>query len=189
LIRLTSSGSLDTSFGSGGHIIQDWGGNEAAYALARLLTGQLIVAGAADGDFLLARYNLNGSLDNAFGANGVSTMDFGSTDTAFAVALRADGTLAVAGCGVSALGLPIRFEVAQFKPDGTPDTEFSGDGKVVTAFGDSGNCARGVGFTPNSRIVAGGYAEANTDLNFALAQYVTTAPTLSARAYLPIIVK
>jgi hypothetical protein len=87
--------------------------------------------------------------------------------------------------GLSPLGLPLQFEVAQFKPNGLPDTAFSGDGKVVTSFGDTAKCARGVSFTPDNRIVASGYAEANNDINFALAQYVTTIPEYSV--FLPVI--
>lgn len=191
LVRLTDSGALDLSFGSGGRVVQDLGGDEAAYALTRLANGQLIVAGETSADFLLARYNSSGSLDTTFGTDGVSTLDFGGVvDAAYAVAIRADGTIAAAGCGATLLGVPFQFEVAQFRPDGTPDTAFSGDGKVVTSFGDTGKCARGVGFTPDNRIIAGGYAEANSDLNFALAQYLTTAPAGGLyRAYLPAVVR
>jgi uncharacterized delta-60 repeat protein len=190
LVRLTENGSLDVSFGSGGRVAKDLGGSEAGYALARLANGQLIVAGTTGSDFLLARYNSNGSLDTAFGANGVSTLDFGVVDTAYAIAIDANGAIAAAGCGLSALGLPIQFEVAQLRPDGAPDTTFSGDGKVVTTFGDAVKCARGVGFTSNNGIVAGGYAEANNDVNFALAQYLTPASESGLRrVYLPAVMK
>jgi uncharacterized delta-60 repeat protein len=140
---------------------------------------------------LFARYNSNGSLDTAFGTNGVSTLDFGGVaEIAYAVAIHADGAIAAAGCGLSPLGLPTQFEVAQLQPDGAPDTAFSGDGQVVTTFGDVVKCARGVGFTSNNGIVAGGYAEANNDVNFALAQYLTPVSEGGLhRVYLPTIMK
>jgi uncharacterized delta-60 repeat protein len=187
LVRLTASGLLDASFGSGGRVVTDLGGSETAHALSRTAHGQLIVAGTNGIDFLLARYNSNGGLDTTFGTNGLTTLDFGAVDSAYDVAIRADGIIAVAGCGLSALGSSFQFEVAQFTANGMPDTAFSGDGKVLTSFGDIGKCAHGVSFTPNNRIVVGGYAEANNDINFALAQYVTTTPEHTV--YLPAVVK
>jgi uncharacterized delta-60 repeat protein len=187
LVRLTSNGLLDATFGSGGRVIQDLGDFEEADALSQAANGQLIVAGSTDTDLLLARYNTNGSLDTTFGTNGITTLDFGAVDIAFDVAVRGDGVIATAGCGLSPLGLPFQFEVAQFKPNGMPDIEFSGDGKVITSFGDTAKCARSVSFTPNNRIIAGGYAQANNDPNFALAQFVTTTPKYSV--FLPAVIK
>jgi Domain of unknown function (DUF5122) beta-propeller len=50
----------------------------------------------ADGDFALARYNVNGALDAQFGSGGKITMDFGGDDRAFALTVQADGKIVAA---------------------------------------------------------------------------------------------
>ena len=64
-------------------------------------------SGAGDGDFALARYNTNGSLDTSFSGDGKQTTDFGGfgdppsrVDFANAVALQADGKIVAVGAGL-----------------------------------------------------------------------------------------
>src|SRR5206468_3314675 len=80
--RYTADGSLDTTFGSGGHVISDLtGSGERVDALAVQPDDKILVAGTGPGgaaDWLVARYNADGSLDNTFGVNGVVTMDWGA---------------------------------------------------------------------------------------------------------------
>ena len=98
--RLLSFGNLDPSFGSGGKVISDFnGGVNSGYAMA-VSGGKTLVAGALDGDFVVARYNANGSLDTTFGPahTGFVTVDFGSdADEAYAIAVGSDGKIVLAG--------------------------------------------------------------------------------------------
>ncbi|MBI4770572.1 MAG: hypothetical protein HY784_09250 [Chloroflexi bacterium] len=59
--------------------------------------GKIVVAGQSDGDFALARYNANGSLDTTFSTDGKVTTAIGSYDTGNALALQPDGKIVVAG--------------------------------------------------------------------------------------------
>ena len=66
--------------------------------------GKVIVAGisfagisAEGGDFAVARYNTNGTLDTSFGVGGKVTTDFGLTETASSVVVQSDGKIIVAG--------------------------------------------------------------------------------------------
>ena len=98
LARYNPDGSLDTSFGSGGKVTTDFGGFDAASAVAIQPDGKIIAAGrSGSGDFALARYNPDGSLDSSFGSGGKVTTDFGGFDSAFGVALQADGKIVAAG--------------------------------------------------------------------------------------------
>jgi uncharacterized delta-60 repeat protein len=81
-------GDLDTTFGSGGIVITDFGGYDYATALALQSDGKIVAAGDAwsqvDGgpsNFALARYNSDGSLDTTFGNGGkvTSLLSFGAT--------------------------------------------------------------------------------------------------------------
>jgi len=69
LARYLSDGSLDSTFGAGGRVVTDFGGNDGAGTLVLQPDGKLVAAGAAGpggiADFALARY-LSPPLVNAF---------------------------------------------------------------------------------------------------------------------------
>ena len=72
LARYNTDGSLDSTFGTDGKVTTNFG--ELSFgAKAIAIDGQdrIIVAGSSDGDFALARYNTDGSLDATFGTNGI----------------------------------------------------------------------------------------------------------------------
>src|SRR2546421_6378345 len=98
-----AAGNLDPTFGTGGKVTTDFGGNEVAYAMALQSDGKIVVAGLPT----LARYNTNGRLDTSFGAGGKVT-DFQAT----AVAIQLDGKLVVGGSDL----------VARYNTNGTLDT-------------------------------------------------------------------
>ena len=102
------------------------------------------------GDFALARYNPNGSLDTSFSGDGKQTTDFGANG----VALQPDGKIVAAGVGGAGYD---QFALARFNPNGSLDTSFSGDGKERTDFGGSyGQGANAVALQGNGKIVAAG---------------------------------
>jgi uncharacterized delta-60 repeat protein len=125
LARYNSDGSLDTSFGIGGKVTTAFLDASFAFAQANALiiqsNGKIIAAGAAlnpgtFGDFALARYNSDGSLDASFGVGGKVTTDFfGFGDQIFAAALQGDGKIIVAG---SATGVNLDFTLARYDGDG-----------------------------------------------------------------------
>src|SRR5262249_2718321 len=62
VVRHNSDGSLDTSFGSGGVVITNFGVSSNAFAGAIQPDGKIVAAGVAgQGLFALARYNPDGS--------------------------------------------------------------------------------------------------------------------------------
>ena len=117
--------------------------------------GKIVAVGGAGGDFALARYNPNGSLDTSFSGDGKQRTDFGGGfDVATGVALQADGKIvAVGGAGGGATGND--FALARYNPNGSLDTSFSGDGKRRTDFGGS-DVATAVALQGDGKIVAVG---------------------------------
>src|SRR5262245_34666415 len=82
LARYGSDGTLDTTSGSDGKVVTNFGEVSAhADSVAVQPDGKIVVAGYAniDGgeDFALVRYNSNGSLDTSFGSGGKVVTDFG----------------------------------------------------------------------------------------------------------------
>src|SRR5438094_959933 len=165
LARYNSNGSLDPSFGTGGRVLTDFGGDDEARALALQDDGKIVVAGGAGGmfvaagfsaagggqDFALARYNSDGGLDLSFGTGGRVLTDFGGDDEAAALALQADGKIVVAG--FSDAGGFALAALARYNPNGAVDASFGSGRQVLAALG----VARALALEAAGRVgVAGG---------------------------------
>ena len=79
LIRLNGDGSLDTSFGNGGSVIQPLGAFDDTPTIRLQNDGKIVLAGTSDQHFGLMRLDADGSLDTTFGD---ATQDV-ALDTAF----------------------------------------------------------------------------------------------------------
>lgn len=96
-----AEGDLDLTFGTGGRVITDFAYASLIRDIAIQKDGKLIAAGIAAFDFVLARYNSDGSLDGRFGTEGKTTTEFfGSLDLINGVAIAKDGAIVVAGVSV-----------------------------------------------------------------------------------------
>lgn len=160
IARYNSDGSLDTSFGFLGKVTTNLGFNEGAKGVAIQTDGKIVVAGAGPRpstryDFILARYNTDGSLDSSFGSGGVVTTDFfRGDDIARAIAIQSDGKIVIAGEG-SVFGTGLDFAVVRFNTDGSLDSTFGTWGKVTSDFlGD--DRAYDVAIQQDGKIVVGG---------------------------------
>jgi uncharacterized delta-60 repeat protein len=169
-----AAGDLDPTFSGDGRQVSDFGaGPSAASDAVRQADGKIVAVGAADGNFLVARYNLNGSLDTSFSGDGRAQTDFMGFDGATDVALQGNGKIVALGFSTDNNGTA-RFALARYNPNGSLDTSFSGDGKqttVVGSFGEAG--ATGVAIQGDSKIVVVGNTNAGGShtSQFALARY------------------
>ena len=108
LAQYNADGTLDTGFGDGGKVIEDFGFSAGNYSLVRTPDGKLATAGyVSQADFALVLYNPDGtritSLSDGgmFGDKGLIKTEFGAyRDEAYAIALQPDGKLIVAGTAV-----------------------------------------------------------------------------------------
>ncbi len=130
-------GDLDPTFGSGGKLID---GTSYAYDVAVQSDGKIVVVGgylSSQGlrltDFVVARYNQDGSPDVTFGlGTGKVITDFGGEEAAWGIVIQPDGKIVASG--VSATEGAASFFVARYNPDGSFDPGFGGGtGKVLTA--------------------------------------------------------
>jgi len=163
--RYNTDGSLDATFGTGGLVITDFGGSVFGRAVVLQKDGKIVVAGNSDGDFAVARYNADGSLDTAFGTEGLVTTDFGGDDQGTGVAIQKDGKIVVAGFTDN------DFAIARYNTDGSLDITFNPTGSlpgtVITDFGGNDQGA-GVAIQKDGKIVVSG----GSDNDFAVARYV-----------------
>ncbi|MBN9522042.1 tandem-95 repeat protein [bacterium] len=174
LARYNANGSLDTTFGSQGSVVTDISGQkDLARAVVVQPDGKIVVAGTGGTgpgfDWILARYNANGTLDTTFGTGGKVVIDqAGSYNELWDVALDVSGKVVVSGNkdGV--------FAIARLNTNGTLDGSFGGGaGFVTTTFGSVlGGRAFGVAIQPDGMIVAAGtLGGGNQTSSYAVARY------------------
>lgn len=160
-------GLLDKTFGNAGIVSTNFEAPDIALGLALQPDGKIIAVGGSElggtGDFALARYNVDGSLDTSFGTAGKVTTAFsGGVDTAFAVALQSDGKIVVAG-GTDINGTG-DIAIARYNYNGSLDTTFNAAGPtpgVITLSLTAGvDQAHGVAIQNNGAIVLVGGTDA-----------------------------
>ena len=176
LIRYEPSGVLDGSFGIGGVVVTDLGGDEAADALVQQADGKLLVAGQTGQRALVARYDDTGVLDATFGSGGIQTISFGlERDFAQAVVMQADGKILVAGYtlqGTTFEDIRFRFALVRLLQEGGVDAGFSAfAGSAIPGFATS--LAR----EPGGSVIVAGMTSLQPPvpltINFALARVLT----------------
>jgi uncharacterized delta-60 repeat protein len=172
LVRYNADGTPDGSFGNGGILTTDLGDRiDRCMRVAIQRDGKIVAAGyaanfGATNRWMLVRYATNGTLDMTFGANGkVTAMPaHGSLgEIPYALAVQADGKILLGGVQSD------RFVLLRFNTDGTADTTFGVNGKVLTQAGTRYSSCRTIGLQRNGKIVAAGHAESS----FALVRYET----------------
>lgn len=99
LARYTTSGALDTSFGSSGVVntALGSGSSTSAFAMSLQSNGKIVVGGLVDSSFVVARYNTGGGLDTTFGSSGSVTTSLGLSSEINALAIQSDGKIVTAG--------------------------------------------------------------------------------------------
>jgi uncharacterized delta-60 repeat protein len=169
IVRYNANGTLDTSFSGDGKQTTAIGFGSRATGVAIQANGKIIAVGSGGSvpGFALARYNPNGTLDTTFSADGKQTTAFANSDGATGVAIQPDGQIVAVGNGGASPG---DFALARYSPNGTLDTNFSGDGKQTTDFGGT-DAATGVAAQGNGKIVAVGRTATFSETDFALARY------------------
>src|SRR5262249_6260820 len=99
--RLVPNASpLDPTFGTGGLVRGTFQGfsNTGGTSEVILSNRQVLVAGNADGNQAVARFNADGTLDTTFGQNGIAAFHPGAINSAAnAIAVQADGKILVVG--------------------------------------------------------------------------------------------
>jgi uncharacterized delta-60 repeat protein len=142
-----ANGVLDPTFGTGGKLNFRLGGTTNLAADAALQPdGKIVIVGTAAppgqsagfNDIGIARLNPDGTLDGTFGAGGMVITDFnGNEDGARVVVVLPDGKILVGGHRRTNASNSMNFALVRYNANGSLDTSFDGDGKVVTDFPES----------------------------------------------------
>ena len=172
VMRLLPDGTLDPTFSGDGKVIIP----ETNYLMDVGIQsdGSIILAGSVDGRFGVVRLTEFGQVDVSFSGDGIVADVPGSTH-----ALAIDGMDRIILGGYVTDNLGERdFAVLRYLPDGTLDTSFSTDGKVITPTGPGRDGINDLAIQGDGKIVVVGRIEdvsvvPNRD-DFAVARYTET---------------
>lgn len=132
--RLFAAGDVDTTFGDGGIIREPAPDIIDVDDTLMMSDGKIVIAGDIRSDddeqYLVRRYNTDGTPDTTFGVNGTAAGHLGGlTARIRQIELGPDGTLMAVGFqDEPGDGFPITAFVMRLDADGALDTSFSDDG-------------------------------------------------------------
>jgi uncharacterized delta-60 repeat protein len=161
LVRYTSAGALDSSFGSDGIVTTDLGGSDFALAVALQADGKIVAAGYAGTPsglptFGLVRYDAAGTPDPGFGTGGiVRTTINGYQCNAAVVLIQPDGKI-LAGGNTTTANNDIDFALVRYDTAGVLDPGFGSGGKRTVDFKGINDQITGVALDATHRILAAG---------------------------------
>jgi uncharacterized delta-60 repeat protein len=165
LLRYNLDGSLDEFFGDEGVVTSPFSSNgintaNYTFEIALQNDGKILIAGTSQGestfDFTLFRLNSNGSLDESFGSDGKTLVNYGisNSSTAASVLVQADGKILLGG--TASISNSNEFALARLLPDGSLDSTFDTDGKATYSVGDYDDRALAMALQEDGKIILGG---------------------------------
>jgi uncharacterized delta-60 repeat protein len=145
MVRYLPSGLVDTTFGNNGVVVTDAGGtadNAAGIVLQR--NGKIVLGGNSQkiigsqilGDFIVARYLADGTLDTTFGKGGKTLTDVGSFDQAVGLLENQNGELVLVG------------------GTGATMVAYDANGALLPSFGNGGILSTPLGSSTISEVAA-----------------------------------
>lgn len=166
IIRLNSDGTLDNTFGINGYsaVTFNYQKKCEAYDMAVQADGKIVVVGNAeavtpvgDDDGAIVRLNENGTLDNTFGTGGKITYNLTSYDYLYGVAI--DSNNKIVAVGKNDPGTTAKDSVVlRLNSDGTFDSTFDTDGKLILAISTNVDYLNDVKIQSDGKIVVCGFA-------------------------------
>jgi uncharacterized delta-60 repeat protein len=172
ITRFTTTGQLDTTFGTGGTApLKVAGPNVNAIAVQS--DGKILVASSDIGsEGMVTRLNPDGSTDTSYGILGQA----GSVSPTTAMVLQGDGRAVIAGNLITTLNTAANgFGVIRYNADGSIDVNFGSHGGVATGFPNLTNAQASTTVQQsNGNLVVAGSAFNQVNLSqFALARYTS----------------
>lgn len=177
LVRYTPTGALDTHFGTNGKVVIPIGPTDnKGFSVAVQSDGKILLGGfgssGIDRDFVLVRYNADGTPDAGFGnSRGIVRTALNGADEGVSVTIQPDGQILLAGATAGADG-GYDFAMARYnKSNGSLDTSFGVGGKVVVPMGVGDDYGQNVTVQADGKILVGGDSIRDGHRQFTLARF------------------
>jgi uncharacterized delta-60 repeat protein len=133
-------------------------GKDDLYDLSMLEDGSIIAVGSAGGspgDWVVLSVNPDGTLNPEFNSGEVFQFEVYGNDGGFAITTQDDGKVVLGGTINN--GSNNDFALVRLNADGSFDTSFSDDGKLIKNVQGTYDCLENVGVQADGKILATGY--------------------------------
>ena len=175
IVRLLPDGALDTSFNGTGYKDLSFGTlQDRGTCVALQVDGKILLGGTSGNTaefFTVARLNSNGTLDTGFGNGGKAQISFnGNESFVQSMVVQTDGKIVLGGYTVSGAK---DFALARVNGNGTLDTTFGTNGKVITTLNSSySDLITDLVIEPNGKIIAGGCTSSENNPWMCMVRYL-----------------
>jgi uncharacterized delta-60 repeat protein len=176
IARLLPNGTLDTSFNGTGYRDMSFGTVQDRGTCVSLQADGKILLGGTSGNtgefFTVARLNSNGTLDIGFGNNGKAQISFnGNESFVQSMEVQNDGKIILGGYTVSTTK---DFALVRLNSNGTLDTSFGTNGKVITTLNSSySDLITDLIIEPDGKIIAGGFTSSENNPWMCMVRYLS----------------
>lgn len=159
-IRLNTDGSLDNGFGTNGMVKTDIGIYDSSGSISIQTDGKIVVAGYSGSAGMehasLVRYNIDGSIDNSFGNNGLIITPIANKALKIkSLAIQNDGKILTGG--YSYFNQESDFFVMRYNLNGEIDNGFGLGGIVNIDFSNSVDACTSLEIQNDGKILLAGY--------------------------------
>lgn len=174
IVRYLEDGTLDTSFSNDGKVDIDFeGGNDEARDVLLLPDGNILVAGTAGigggFDFAFILIDTDGKLVSSFGEGGKFTIDFSNTDDRLKRIIMHEDRIYAVGSSIS--NDVEQYAIAAIQADGTLESAFSGDGKLVFDVDAGEDVATAIAVQSDDKLLVAGYTGIGFEKEFCVVRF------------------
>lgn len=163
--RFRADGQPDSTFDGDGVVVtqlEPGSRNDNVNTVAVQPDGKIIAGGNSNNNFVLVRYNVNGSLDASFNGTGIVRTPLPGSSVIYSVVVLSNGKILAGGSSNPAATLS-DFTLARYNPNGSLDLTFDGDGIVTTDINtSSSDILYSLAIQPDGKIAAAG--SSNSDM-------------------------
>lgn len=167
LARFNADGTLDGTFGTGGHVTVPLPVPFAGGRMVLQPDAKILISGSAGSpsDFGLLRLLPTGAPDPTFDGDGFVSSDFGGTEIVRSLALLGDGRIVLAGYRSA------NFALARYLPTGALDTTFGVTG-LATADSGAPEFTAALLAQPNGKLLVLGSTSSPSPADFILTRFL-----------------
>lgn len=168
LMQFKADGTLDSTFGTNGIVIEQYMGNMTnAYHLALQADGKAVVCGNmfvnTDAKTFVARFNTDGTIDNTFDTDGWVVLDHGVSgiEAGVRVVVQSTGKIVFGSRTTDQMN---KMYFNRYNTDGSVDNTFGTSGQLVYEMSTPGNTTelKEMILMPNDDILASGATYSGT---------------------------
>ncbi len=162
--RFNPNGTVDSSFGEGGIAKFKFGEGQAGWKnvcndIVLQADGKIVCVGQSGYDvwsMAACRFNADGSVDNSFGENGGTIIEYNNhTSNLNSVLIQQDGKIVATGYGADYGGPPGPAILIRFESNGSLDPSFAINGIQATYFNESSEGSE-IKLLPDQKILVAG---------------------------------